>query len=96
MVKNLYFIKIQKLLFNTITSYVEWLGKLETLLEEIHDAPRKRRLRQFKRCTKVMENKGFSPEFIGVAMAPYFIEGTNCTASYPARVRAKEYNVINK
>jgi len=58
----------------SICDYVVWLGKLDAMLTDIHDAPRKRRIRSFKRCAKVMRKKGFSDEFIRVAMGPLFTE----------------------
>jgi len=61
----------------SIANYIVWLEKLEVMLPYIHDAPRKRRIRGFKRCIKVMKNKGFSDEFIGVAMGPLFVEETD-------------------
>ena len=58
----------------SICDYVVWLRKLDAMRAEIHDAPRKRRIRSFKRCAKVMRKKGFSDEFIRVAMGPLFTE----------------------
>ena len=60
-----------------LSNYVDWLGKMESMLEKIHAAPRNRRMRRLKRCTKMMKKKGFSPEFIGVQMAPFFMEETD-------------------
>jgi len=58
----------------SIYEYVVWLKKVDAMHAEIHDAPRKRRIVDFKRCAKVMRKKGFSDEFIRVAMGPLFTE----------------------
>lgn len=60
-----------------LRGYVDWLEKLKVIRVDIHAAPRLRRLRSLKRCTKVMRKKGFSAEFIGVAMEPFFVEKTD-------------------
>jgi hypothetical protein len=58
-----------------LRGYLDWLEKMEWVRREIHSAPRRRRWRSFKRCIRVMRKKGFSDEFIGVAMEPFFVGG---------------------